>query len=164
MYRCPKCNISLEEYFYQDVPLYKCPKCKGFWFQESRFGQTKDIGFEGLQDPDTLPQQETKNLETVEFLSCPECHTDLAGYIYAYSSGIQLYRCITCKGIWAGQAQLSAISQVLRDYKESLEEAKLKALPLILKVKEDMEKEEKQQPNRPRGFKFFNKLLSKLGF
>jgi len=164
VYHCSHCNISLEEYFYQDILLYRCPGCKGFWFQRSRFGQVKNLGFEGLLDANLSPPQEVRDLEAPGPLSCPQCQTELITYIYAYSSGIPLRRCTTCEGIWATQPQLSAIVQVLNNYRESLEEAKLKVLPLILKVRENLEKEHKEQFNSYKGSKLLNKLLSKLGF
>lgn len=163
MYLCPQCHLSLEEYFYQDILLYKCSPCKAFWFPESRFGQVKNLGFDGLGDPN-MPLEPGTGSRWSDVLLCPQCQINLTKYIYAYSSGIQLHHCKTCKGIWAGQTQLSAISRVLNDYKESLEEAKLKILPLIFKVKENFKEQEVAQLNRLKGARILNKLLSKLGF
>jgi Zn-finger nucleic acid-binding protein len=152
------------DHFYQDVLLYKCPTCKGFWFPESRFGQVKNIGFEGLKDVDTPSQQNVKDLDSAGSSLCPQCQTLLTGFTYAYSSGIQLYHCKNCNGIWAGQAQMLAISQVLNNYKESLEEARLKALPLLLKVKEDLEKKEEFAHKRSKNATILGRLLSKFKF
>jgi Zn-finger nucleic acid-binding protein len=142
---CPKCQRELILFTYEGVELLKCSECLGFWFREGTFREIKRIGFAGLHtgngvkvssDPDeeTSPQQD---------LYCPECAQQLLStYRYAYSSDIELYRCTQCKGIWADDRDLIDIEHLLANYQESLDEARAKALPLMLKVKKQFQEEE----------------------
>ena len=92
---------------------------------------------------------------------CPDCTEPLAPYAYAYSSDIELYRCRHCQGIWADHADLLRIEELLTSYKESLDEAKAKALPLMLKVKKQIQQEERtREEERKRGKKgIFNRIF-----
>jgi Zn-finger nucleic acid-binding protein len=92
---------------------------------------------------------------------CPACEEPLVTFMYAYSSDITLHRCPRCRGIWAYSADLLRIEGLLAGYKESLEEAKFKALPLMLNVKEQVKQEEharKQKRKRKKKRGLLNSL------
>jgi hypothetical protein len=80
----------------------------------------------------------------------------LMPYNYAYSSQIQMHRCPQCKGIWSHSQALLDIEQLLINYQESLEEAKAKAMPLMMEVKrqvkEKAEVEAIERKNSRKGF------------
>lgn len=142
---CPKCQNELTLVTYEDKELLQCIHCRGFWFKDGLFRKVKQIGFAGLcsnEDADTA-SEEASAIEDAGEISCPDCAESLLAYNYAYSSHIQLHRCITCKGIWADAQALLAIDQLLMNYQESLEEAKAKAIPLMLEVKQQFEQKEK---------------------
>jgi Zn-finger nucleic acid-binding protein len=142
---CPTCEKELILVSYEDKELLQCIHCQGFWFKKDLFSEIKRIGFAGLcsnEEADTT-SKETSTIEDPGEISCPDCAEPLLAYNYAYSSDIQLHRCTTCKGIWADAQALLEIDQLLINYQESLEEAKAKAIPLMMEVKQQFEQKEK---------------------
>jgi len=163
---CPQCQNELALFTYEGIELLKCSECKGFWFKPGAFREVKRIGFAGLQTeevPESLsPPFSVPSAE--KEMQCPECSQPLSTYAYAYSSDIHLYRCAQCKGIWAGYDALVNIEHLLASYNQSLDEAKAKALPLMLKVKEQFQQEEKvreEERKRKKKPRFFNRLFRK---
>ena len=145
MNTCPICQTTLRQVAYQHLALGQCESCSGFWFREGQFREAKQLGFVGLQGTVSpkYSREESANetAETPQRL-CPDCDIPLVPYTYAYSSGIQLHRCARCSGIWASYADLLHIEELLAGYQESLEEAKAKVMPLMMQVKQQIQKEE----------------------
>lgn len=146
MNTCLKCHKDLTLFTYEGIELLKCSDCQGFWFKDGQFGKTKQIGFSGLTadspaEADSEPSSESPPDE--QELRCPDCEEPLVEFMYAYSSDIPLHRCTRCHGIWAYSADLLRIDELLTSYKESLDEAKFKALPLMLNVKDQVDQEER---------------------
>jgi Zn-finger nucleic acid-binding protein len=139
---------------YAEKELFQCAQCRGFWFTNGLFKEVKQVGFaelcSGLGSADETEEHQTPDTQDLPELTCPACGDQpLVAYNYAYSSDIQLYRCVQCKGIWADQAALLSIEQLLVNYQESLEDAKSKALPLMMEVKRQFkEKEEAWEAER----------------
>jgi Zn-finger nucleic acid-binding protein len=161
---CPKCGKELLSFEYHGIELLKCFECKGFWFKDGKFRETKQIGFSELvadipAESDSEPSSESSPDE--QKMMCPDCEEPLVAFMYAYSSDIPLHRCPRCRGIWAYSADLLCIEELLTGYNESLEDAKFKALPLMLKVKEQVQQEEqarKQEQKRKKKRGLFNRL------
>lgn len=151
MSTCPTCQHTLLQFEYKGIELARCGECQGFWFKDGQFREVKGLGFSELPGTEALAEEaEAENAEIppdeeIE-LSCPDCaESSLMPYSYAYSSNIQLHRCAKCHGIWAEAAALVQIERLLNHYQESLEEAKSKALPLMMKVKNRIQQEEREQ-------------------
>ncbi|GAK48825.1 hypothetical protein U14_00036 [Candidatus Moduliflexus flocculans] len=165
MNTCPKCQTALHQVDYQQLTLLQCETCSGFWFQEGQFRQVKSFGFSGLpgtpssKNSEAEEQDETTQSREPDSLSCPECEIPLAPYIYAYSSGIQLHRCSKCAGIWAAYDDLIRIEHLLADYQESLEDAKSKIMPLMMKVKQQIQEEEQAREAEKRNNSFFHRVF-----
>ncbi len=165
MSTCPICKKTLAVISYEEKDLLQCLDCQGFWFTNGQFREVKQIGFSGLcanEHPEPAPRNDPDN--TPE-LTCPDCSDQiLVAYNYAYSSDIQLHRCTACKGIWAEQQALSDIEALLANYQESLEEAKAKALPLMMEVKKKFTEEEEAREikrNMKKKQGLFDKLFRK---
>lgn len=165
MNTCPKCQTALHQIEYQQLTLSQCERCSGFWFQEGQFRQVKSCGFSGLpgalspKNVEAENQNETAQGEEFASLFCPDCEIPLAPYIYAYSSGIQLHRCSKCAGIWAAYDDLIRIEHLLSDYQESLEDAKSKVMPLMMKVKQQVQEEEQAREAEKRKSSFFRRVF-----
>lgn len=161
MNTCPKCQTTLRHIDYQQIALLQCDTCSGVWFQEGQFRQVKSFGFSGI--PGTPFQENSEANDRVEAestpLSCPTCEIPLAPYIYVYSSGIQLHRCAKCAGIWAAYEDLLQIERLLADYQESLEDAKSKIMPLMMKVKQQIQEEEQARDTEKRKNSFFRRVF-----
>jgi Zn-finger nucleic acid-binding protein len=161
---CPKCQKELDFFEYQGIELLKCSDCNGFWFKSEKFREAKQVGFSGLSgiSSSELPSEESPPpSSSKEEMRCPDCEVPLIPYAYAYSSEIQLYRCRDCQGIWANYADLVRIEELLTGYKESLDEAKAMALPLMLKVKKQIQQEERAREEEQKRSKkgFFNRIF-----
>jgi Zn-finger nucleic acid-binding protein len=139
---------------YAEKDLFQCVQCRGFWFTNGLFREVKQVGFaelcSGPGSADETGEHQTPDAQDMPELTCPDCADQaLVAYNYAYSSDIQLHRCVQCKGIWADHAALLDIEQLLVNYQESLEDAKSKALPLMMEVKRQFkEKEEVWEAER----------------
>jgi len=147
MNTCPKCHKEFTLFTYEGIDLSRCSDCKGFWFKDGQFSATKQIGFSGLTDDSAAetaaePPAEAPPPDEQEIL-CPDCSEPLVTFMYAYSSDIPLQRCTGCRGIWAYSADLLRIDALLSSYKESLDDIRMQALPLMLKVKNKMKEEER---------------------
>lgn len=143
MSKCPTCQTEFALISYEGQELLQCPRCRGFWFPNGQFKAIKQIGFSGLCSNDNSDQMPRKSAQNSPDLACPDCMREtLVAYNYAYSSEIQLHRCTACKGIWAEQRALADIEALLVNYQESLEEAKAKALPLMMEVKRQFQEQE----------------------
>jgi Zn-finger nucleic acid-binding protein len=163
---CPKCRRELILFEYEGVELLQCSECNGFWFSNETFRQAKRLGFAGLYAEKSSESfsERSSGVQADEDMLCPECSTPLSAYNYAYSSDIQLHRCAQCNGIWAEYPALLEIERLLTSYKESLDEAKAKAIPLMLQVKEQIQQEEiarKEERKRRKKQGFFNRLFGK---
>ncbi len=128
----------------------QCSDCQGLWFRDGKFREVKRIGFSRLPGAESLQIDSENTLssdeEAQETLTCPDCQEyQLIPYTYAYSTDIQLHRCGQCQGIWANSADLIHIDKLLSGYQESLEEAKARVLPLILKMKKQIQQEEREK-------------------
>jgi Zn-finger nucleic acid-binding protein len=104
---------------------------------------------------------QTASSSDMQDMRCPDCADPLVPFTYAYSSDILLHRCSACRGIWADCRDLLRIEELLTGYKESLDEAKAKALPLMLKVKKQIQQEERAREEEQKQHKkgFFNRLF-----
>lgn len=162
---CPKCQRELVVVTYDEKELLQCTDCQGFWFRNGLFREIKQRGFADLcpSAPPTTSSASDAPAEEPATLVCPDCAETLAAYNYAYSSDIQLHRCLKCKGIWATSQALLEIETLLVNYRESLDEAKAKAMPLMLEVKKHFERQEQAwEEERKRSRKgFFKKLFQK---
>jgi Zn-finger nucleic acid-binding protein len=161
---CPKCQKTLLPFEYEGIELLKCSDCGGFWFKGGKFREVKQVGFSGLSGdmpPESLSAHSSQSSSAPQEMMCPDCNDPLVPYTYAYSSDIQLYRCTQCRGIWADHMNLLRIEELLTGYKESLDEAKAKALPLMLKVKKQIQQEErtKEEERKRRKKGVFNRLF-----
>lgn len=163
---CPTCQTTLRQLDYQQLTLCQCDACSGYWFREGQFRQVKALGFSGL--PGTLSQQSAEGNNApsekstgaeAPSLACPECGIPLMPYTYAYSSGIQLHRCTQCAGIWAAYDDLLHIERLLAGYQTSLEDAKSKVMPLMMKVKRQMQEEEQSREADKRHNSFFRRIF-----
>ena len=165
MSTCPTCQTTLRQFDYQQLTLCQCEACSGYWFREGQFRQAKALGFSGL--PGTPSQQraegnapsETSTGAESPALACPECGIPLMPYTYAYSSGIQLHRCAQCAGIWAAYDDLLHIERLLAGYQESLEDAKSKVMPLLMKVKRQVQEAEQIREADQRNNSFFRRVF-----
>ncbi|PIE35290.1 hypothetical protein CSA56_04720 [candidate division KSB3 bacterium] len=162
MSACPNCQKTLTLFDYEGIELLHCPDCKSFWFQGEQFRQVKKTGFAKLSEllPDHNAEFDSQSPPEDQEFHCPACQTHiLTPYAYAYSSDIQLYRCTQCHGIWAQSSALSRIDALLEGYQESLEEAKAKVMPLMLKVKNQIHQEDRQREEQRKKKGVFNRFF-----
>lgn len=162
---CPVCKTALQLVSYEEKELWQCSQCRGFWFLDGQFRDVKQMGFAALCSADESSQAAHSASDDGAEPMCPDCvNQPLVAYNYAYSSDILLYRCTACKGIWAEQQALTEIEALLENYQESLEEAKAKAMPLMMEVKRQFQEQEEareaaRQKRRKQGLmgRFFRK-------
>ena len=164
MSACPKCHKELLLFEYKGIDLLKCPNCEGFWFQKGKFSEVKQLGFSDLSTSvpsENASEHASSPTPALQEIQCPDCVVALLPYAYAYSSDVRLHRCTHCHGIWVNSADLLRIEQLLSGYKESLDEAKARVLPLMLKVKKQIRQEERAKEEEQKGRKkgLFNRFF-----
>src|SRR5262245_43357377 len=116
--QCPDCHQPLQQEIDYNVMLDVCPRCAGFWFDNTELRQVMRA------DPLALITLEEKHLPQVQLLPdanadrrCPDCQRLLDRYQYAYDSPITLDACANCEGIWVEDGELEKIDQVLWQHK-----------------------------------------------
>jgi Zn-finger nucleic acid-binding protein len=116
---CPRCkHVPLEEIELGDVPVDRCARCAGIWFDNAEVGELTRLknklqGFESLVPPSTYDTED---------MLCPRCNGVSLRRLVVPSDGRDriLFRCVSCLGTWVDRGELREIED--RRLVESLTE------------------------------------------
>ena len=105
---CPRCSIPLIERFADDVPLDKCPRCKGVWFDMAEFDWMRAQGRgrqrRAFEAPPTTQRSAAERGD--EELVCPRCGGDLLTTPSADDPALLVKACLSCYGEWIDGSEL----------------------------------------------------------
>ncbi|MEN8127497.1 MAG: zf-TFIIB domain-containing protein [Planctomycetota bacterium] len=112
------CKSLLRAEKYQYVEFDICGDCRGIWVSGEQFhamavnvaadGQVKSsakLTFQPRKVLRTLPENEALARK------CPQCHSAMKEFNYAYDSNIFLDRCERCKGLWLDPNEIIDIAK-----------------------------------------------------
>jgi len=105
---CPRClDISLEEIELEGIPIDRCPRCAGLWFDNSEVGELTKLKnrlnvFESIVPPSSFGEQAAH---------CPRCTGVPLRQMRFGVSGREalLYRCASCLGTWVDRGEFREI-------------------------------------------------------
>lgn len=107
MPRCPVCKDLCARTRYEEVPLYQCGQCGGYWLtyvQLDRICSRREI-----QMPEPV-QQKMMDLadasNSTQTLWCLGCGKEMIKEQFKFWDDIQLDRCPKCNGVWLDCGEL----------------------------------------------------------
>lgn len=97
---CPECEVGTSAHRCDGAIVFKCGKCHGLWL-----GGGKKLGiFRRALDKFNFRNLEVhlagEDPNAYVVTSCSRCHQVLDKFHYGYNSGVFLYRCGRCQGMW----------------------------------------------------------------
>jgi Zn-finger nucleic acid-binding protein len=106
---CPRCpDQPLQEHVIEDWKPLVCTRCGGLWIDPDSF---RDAVMR--PPPPGLDQRETAGARPAIWeespLACPACNVPMKKGNYAYSSGVIIDRCPSCRGIWLDRGELAKL-------------------------------------------------------
>jgi len=146
---CPRCSGELGETTYEDFPVYRCAKCRGFWVSgeilrgiiEKRHEKMPQ---EALEVAKNWHSSQMPKKELPDELKCPRCGEMLSRGVYGVDTGIIIDRCPTGCGVWLDAGELVELQAFDEVWDEKARQIfKEKGLQRIFEVKktEDPETE-----------------------
>ena len=105
---CPRCKGKLLPHTLEGIGVRVCADCAGLWMGSEQFR-------DALKKPPPQAMEESSGsglraaLWEESGLRCPVCNLPMSKGHYAYSSGVIIDRCQTCKGIWLDRGELAKL-------------------------------------------------------
>jgi uncharacterized protein len=166
--KCPRCRTELRTIQYEGAQIETCPGCGGEWLDD---GELKHIVH---TVEETFPQEMKDSLDAINVsiftidesvenqLTCPQCpEVQMNRFNYACSSGIALDKCPQCKGIWLDKDEIEKVQLLVEEWRGKLQEDREKFAPVLQKVEQEMEEEDKDNFRISR-FGFVNAVLRRI--
>ena len=122
IHRCPRCfKTTFEQLVIFNVELDRCTNCKGIWMDGGEYEKiiecahhNQKIEFENINKLKQLREESFQPLR----VSCPGCEKSLLDSAPVYFEFIHHVvitdRCVTCKGVWLDEYELSLILKYMK--------------------------------------------------
>lgn len=121
---CPHCGGRLLSQVWGELSLDRCQSCGGLWMTDQVLARLL------AQDPPPPPDAQSfsgreqarfallevapvQSAPAVNQRLCPLCHQPLDPYESAYSSGVYLHKCRSCRGVWLDGGQWDTLTRFL---------------------------------------------------
>ncbi len=106
---CPKCNAEMEAVQFADIEVDRCTACQGIWFDMLEREHLK--GMTGAEVIDIGDTRRGKEMDKVERIDCPACHTPMIRMVDLDQPHIHFEACKVCFGVFFDAGEF-------RDYKK----------------------------------------------
>jgi Zn-finger nucleic acid-binding protein len=110
---CPDCEASMAPHSCNKAILYKCPNCHGLWLTGTRLRIFREA-LTSFDYSDFEVYWHGGLLPTYVISSCTRCHQVLDEFHYGYNSGVKIYRCGRCQGLWLPLPQVVCLLESLK--------------------------------------------------
>ncbi len=104
---CPRCDVPLAEFTYENVTLDRCPKCGGAWLDGEELAEvvaTQHQQFSDDEFAEIRAEEQAAAVTTEEKIPdaypCLICGRMMNRMNYQYTSGIIIDRCPVGHGVW----------------------------------------------------------------
>jgi Zn-finger nucleic acid-binding protein len=114
---CPKDRIPLEIVHFHSIPIQRCPKCEGTWYEKDQLRLLKDKEAHGDYcwiNLDLWRDVAKFRAASSSRYTCPADSTPLTPVHYGNAS-IVVDICQTCKGVWLDKGEYARIIKFLDD-------------------------------------------------
>lgn len=96
---CPDCESRMRPYRCDEEIVFKCDHCHGVWLTGRRLGTFRNsLANFDLSALEVYWHEDLRGAYIIS--SCAHCRQVLDGFNYGYNSGVRIYRCSRCLGIW----------------------------------------------------------------
>jgi len=113
---CPRCDVPLAEFTYENVTLDRCPKCGGAWLDGEELAEvvaTQHQQFSDDEFAEIRAEEQAAAVTTEEKIPdaypCLICGRMMNRMNYQYTSGIIIDRCPVGHGVWLDSAELGKV-------------------------------------------------------
>ncbi|MDD5019619.1 MAG: zinc metalloprotease HtpX [Candidatus Omnitrophica bacterium] len=133
---CPHCRTSLEELFYEGVPVLKCSHCEGVFApgrKVSRLLIRRDKTFdeETIRLGQMTIRERDKRIDGLYrqkaanawFLDCPQCGRKMRRQFFVYSYPVEIDRCVFCEGIWFDRQELEVLQYIYENKEQFFDDS-----------------------------------------
>src|SRR2546422_11724902 len=114
---CPKDRIPLEIVHFHSIPIQRCPKCEGTWYEKDQLRILKDKEAHGDYcwiNLDLWRDVAKFRAASSSRCTCPADSTPLTPVHYG-NANIVVDICQTCKGVWLDKGEYARIIKFLDD-------------------------------------------------
>jgi Zn-finger nucleic acid-binding protein len=114
---CPNCAAAMTHEMYEGAALDRCGQCGGVWLGQTAMGliverREEVFAKEVIADARTRAKTTGKTIspdERKRELKCPVCSSTIMPFVYNYSSGIVINRCMREHGIYLDKGELELV-------------------------------------------------------
>lgn len=103
--QCPDCQVAMRPYACDTSVIFKCDHCHGLWLSHGRPLGTFRKALERF-DYEELEIYLHDEQNRYSICYCRRCRQVLEEFNYGYNSGVTLYRCRRCQGMWMPLRQM----------------------------------------------------------
>ncbi len=111
---CPDCELSLRAYRCHGSLLFKCSNCHGVWLSGGRKLGVFRRALEKFNYADLQIYLSPDDDNAYFVSSCANCRQVLEEFHYGYNTGVRLYRCGRCHGMWMPLRQMINLMESLK--------------------------------------------------
>lgn len=118
---CPKDRTPLEIVHFHSIPIRRCPRCGGTWYEKDQLRILKDKEAHGdycWMNLDLWKDADKFRAASTPRYTCPADNDPLTAVHYG-DSNIVVDICPTCKGVWLDKREYSQIIKYLDDVLDS---------------------------------------------
>lgn len=127
---CPRCLERLTPERIGEASFYLCRKCRAVWVGMDALATLAGTVKAGDVWSGSRPAVAESGAAAVDTAgACPACGQTISLEEYAYNSGIGIWRCGDCRGIWLPVETLALIAAHLKHSEPTPGEAALFAAP-----------------------------------
>jgi Zn-finger nucleic acid-binding protein len=164
---CPLCNIPFEEKKFTNIygleeKAFQCNQCGGLFFKKLSGFKIKEEEAKKLDNVNKNLLNTRFPLQNRKIVKCPDCGNKMSKYINPLFKDLLIFVCENCKGLFFNKGQLIGFVQkrktkkqkspekelLSKIYKTQGKEALLKAIPVIMPNKAELEKKVKQKTEK----------------
>jgi len=133
---CPTDRVPLEIVHFHSIPIQRCPKCEGTWYEKDQLRILKDKEAHGDYcwiNLDLWRDIAKFRAASSSRYTCPADSTPLTPVHYG-NANVVVDICQTCKGVWLDKGEYARIIKFLDDTGEIVKGHPLAGLKGIEKV------------------------------
>lgn len=115
---CSGCGNVLGVRYINGGAFYLCRECRGIWLEMEQLVRVAQDA-KHLDLPRSVDENwEYSHAPARSVSNCPQCRQPLEPFEYAYDSGIMIYRCKPCRGVWLGANEVFQIARCLEQVRK----------------------------------------------
>ncbi len=123
MSECPRCQLAMSSYAYEDQPVEFCTNCWGYWVSPDAFQKIlrSEVYEFSKSDKDSVLKRwsghNSTMLRTSANIGCPTCGETMEQIPFATGCGVVVDRCKP-HGVWLDGGEIKRIQIFLDERKQ----------------------------------------------